>query len=70
MALFSKVDVTVGDRFTKVGQFRMLPIWKVARIRDESQPAHVHLEREGTRETITVSLPALADTSLFRRVTP
>lgn len=68
MAMFSKTEVTVGDRFTKVGRFRMLPVWKVARIRRESVPAHAHLEQEGTRETITVSLPALADSTLFRRV--
>ena len=66
--MFSKPQVTVGDRFTKVGNFHM-PIWKVARIYGQSQPLHVHLEKEGAaHDSITVSIPALTDTSLFRRV--
>lgn len=68
--MFSKPEIAVGDRFIKVGNFRM-PVWKVARITNESQPPHAHLEKEGAeRDAITVSIPALADSSLFRRVAP
>ncbi len=66
--MFSKPEVAVGDRFTKVGSFRM-PVWKVARIYRQSEPPHAHLEKEGAeRDSITVSIPALNDSSLFRKV--
>jgi hypothetical protein len=71
MTMFSKPEVAIGDRFTKVGNFRMLPVWQVARIRHESQPPHAHLQMEGSaHDTITVSIPALVDNTLFRRVAP
>ena len=67
--MFSKPEIAVGDRFIKVGNFRM-PVWKVARI-SETQPPHAYLEKEGAEhDAITVSIPALADNSLFRRVVP
>ena len=67
--MFLKPEVAVGDRFTKVGRFRM-PVWKVARIyRYPSDLPHAHLEKEGTTcDSITVSIPALTDGTLFRRV--
>ncbi len=67
--MFEKSEVNVGDRFTKVGNFSM-PTWVVAHIsrRDPTLP-HAQLEKEGmARDMITVSLPALADTTLYRRV--
>ena len=65
--MFSKPDVSVGDRFTKVGSFRM-PVWKVASISRDAPP-HAHLEKEGYQgDWITVSIPALTDSTLFRRV--
>lgn len=67
--MFSKPGVAIGDRFTKVGNFSM-PIWKVSRIyRHDSVLPHAHLEKEGAeRDSITVSIPALTDNNLFRRV--
>ena len=69
--MFAKSDVAVGDRFTKIGNFRM-PVWKVARIyHHESELPHANLEKEGSeRDSITISIPALTDISLFRRVAP
>lgn len=67
--MFDKIEVNVGDRFTKVGNFTM-PAWVVAHIslRDLTPP-HALLEREGmAQDRITVSLPALADTTLYRRL--
>jgi len=67
--MFSKSSVVVGDRFIKVGIFQM-PVWKVSRIdNDPHKPAHAKLEKEGAeRDSITVSIPALTDSTLFRRV--
>ena len=67
--MFSKPEVAIGDRFVKVGNFRM-PVWKVTRFyRADQKPPHVSLEKEGAeRDSITVSIPALTDSSLFRRV--
>jgi hypothetical protein len=67
--MFSKPDVAVGDRFTKVGTYRM-PVWKVAKIyQRDSDPPHAHLEKEGFfGDSITISVPALTDSTLFRRV--
>ena len=68
MTFFSKPSVVIGDRFAKIGNFAM-PIWKVSRIRTDSVPVHVHLEKEGAvSETITLSVPALIDGHLFSRV--
>lgn len=66
--MFSKPEVVVGDRFTKVGSFRM-PVWKVARISSQAQQPHAQLEKEGAvHDSITVSIPALTDPALFRKV--
>jgi hypothetical protein len=69
--MFAKTEVAIGDRFTKVGSFRM-PVWTVAKIYQyPSEPPHASLTREGAlRDSITVSVPALIDSSLFRRVNP
>ncbi len=66
--MFSKPSVRVGDRFTKVGQYQTA-IWVVSRIFQlPSEPPHAHLEKEGdAHDSITVSIPALADPRLFRR---
>lgn len=70
MAIFAKHAIEVGHRFTKVGSFRSA-VWRVARIiQREPEVPHVNLEREGNaRDSITVSMQALADATLFRRVT-
>ncbi len=67
--MFEKSEVNIGDRFTKVGNFSM-PTWVVAHISTrELAPPHAQLEKEGmARDRITVSLPALADTTLYKRV--
>jgi hypothetical protein len=67
--MFSKPEVAVGDRFTKVSSYRM-PVWKVARIyRHHSDLPHAHLMKEGAeKDSITVSIPALTDQTLFRRI--
>jgi hypothetical protein len=69
LAMSFKEEIAVGDRFTKVSSFRM-PVWKVAHIRHSaSEPSHARLEKEGTvGDSITVSLPALAGSGLYRRV--
>ncbi len=68
MPFFSKPSVAIGDRFVKIGTY-CAPVWTVSRIRTDSVPAHVHLEKEGTsRDTITLSIPALMDGHLFARV--
>lgn len=65
----SKTEVAIGDRFTKVSGYRM-PVWKVARIsRRNREPPHAHLEKEGAGgDCMTISVPALTDETLFRRV--
>jgi len=67
--MFSKADVAVGDRFMKVGSYRM-PAWTVARISLASvKLPHAYLEREGlTGDRITVAVPALADSTLYRKL--
>ncbi|MBF0372630.1 MAG: hypothetical protein HQL38_06370 [Alphaproteobacteria bacterium] len=63
-----KANVDVGDRFRKVGQFQP-PIWVVTRLFTfAAEPPHARLEKEDDpSQTMTVSLPALQDSSLFRR---
>lgn len=65
----SKADVAVGDRFMKVGSYRM-PAWTVARISLASvKLPHAYLEREGlTGDRITVAVPALTDSNLYRKL--
>lgn len=67
--MFSKPEVAVGDRFIKVGNFRM-PVWKVAYIyHHHSDLPHAHLKKEGSEtDSITVSVPALNDGNLYRKV--
>lgn len=64
---FLKTDVTVGDRYVKVGSYDV-PAWKVARIScaNDSLP-HAYLEREGG-DRITLALHALGDTTLYRKL--
>jgi hypothetical protein len=67
--MFSKADVAVGDRFMKVGSYRM-PAWTVARISCANvNLPHAHLEKEGaTGDQITVAVPALGDSTLYRKL--
>ncbi len=66
--MFSKPEVRVGDRFTKVGTYQTRP-WVVARLfQHPAEPPHAQLEREGDNNCITVSVSALTDPSLFKRV--
>jgi hypothetical protein len=67
--MFSKADVSVGDRFIKVGSYQM-PAWTVARISCANvNLPHAQLEKEGaTSDRITVSLPALGDSTLYRKL--
>lgn len=65
----SKADVAVGDRFIKVGSYQT-PAWTVARIScANANLPHAYLEREGLRgDRITVAIPALADSTLYRKL--
>jgi hypothetical protein len=66
--VFAKPTVRVGDRFVKVGQFQSA-VWIVNKIFQlPAEPAHAQLGKEGdNHESITVSLPALADPRFFKR---
>lgn len=65
----SKADVAVGDRFMKVGSYQT-PAWTVARISCANvNLPHAYLEREGAAvDRITVAVPALTDSTLFRKL--
>lgn len=67
--MFAKTPVKIGDRFVKVGNYQT-SIWVVSRIfQIPSEPPHAHLDKEGDEyESLTVSIPALADPHFFRRV--
>jgi hypothetical protein len=63
-----KPSIKVGDRFVKIGVFQSA-VWIVARIfQIPSEPPHASLAKEGDgRESITISLPTLANTNYFKR---
>lgn len=67
--VFQKPAVQLGDRFIKVGKNKSAT-WVVEMIFQlPSEPPHARLGKEGDEhDTITVSLPALADPRLFKRV--
>ena len=60
--------IAIGDRFMKTGTFHM-PVWRVASIQTTYTPPHAHLLKEGNEvDTLTISIPALNDETLFRRL--
>lgn len=67
--MFRKPTVQVGDRFVKQGAFDT-GIWVVSRIfQIPSEPPHARLEKEGVLyDTLTISVPTLADPSFFKKV--
>lgn len=66
--MLRKPPIKVGDRFKKNGAFQS-NVWIVARIFQlPSEPPHAFLAKEGDqRESLTISLPTLADPHFFRR---
>jgi hypothetical protein len=63
-----KPSIEVGDRFVKLGTFQSV-IWTVSRIFQlPAEPPHANLKKEGnSKESLTISLPTLADPRYFRR---
>lgn len=64
----TKRGVEVGDRFAKVDAMNM--VWVVTQVLNVSDPtSHVQLLREGPiRRQITLSVTALSDKSLYRKL--
>jgi hypothetical protein len=64
----TKYSINVGDRFAKVDGTTM--VWVVTRLLDVLDPIpHVQLLREGpVNRHITVSVTALSDKSLYRKL--
>jgi hypothetical protein len=64
------IDVNLNDRYVKVGVPQI--IWVVTRILDltDSVP-HVALIQEGkSNRQITLSIPALLDTTIYKKIEP
>ncbi|MBI5164854.1 MAG: hypothetical protein HY985_13240 [Magnetospirillum sp.] len=63
-----KQPIEVGDRFVKIGTYQKA-VWSVARIYQlPSEPPHAHLRMvDDRKESLTVSVPTLADAHFFRR---
>lgn len=60
--------IQVGDRFVKSGNHQTA-VWIVAKIiQSPAEPPHARLTQEANdRETLTISLPTLADAHYFKR---
>lgn len=67
-AVARKPQIQVGDRFVKTGN-HLSAVWVVSKIfQIQAEPAHANLVKEGNdRETLTISLPTLADAHYFKR---
>ncbi len=63
-----KIAIQIGDRFVKTGN-NQSTVWIVSKIFEfPAEPTHANLIKEGNdRETLTISLPTLADTRYFKR---
>ena len=61
------LPVEYGDSFEKVGSVQA--VWTVNRFIENSKPVHVELMKRNDRTTrITVSIEALSNPRLFRRL--
>lgn len=63
-----KPPVQIGDRFIKAGnnQTSVLVVSRIVQL--PAEPAHARLTQEANeKETLTISLPTLADTHYFKR---
>lgn len=68
-AMIRTPAVTVGQRFTRVGQPNK--IYVVADIRQLAGcPRHARLRLEDASDEILIALTALTDSNLYRRVQP